>query len=85
MAVKTKEKNILEEIKVIKRDGKKTSFTGSKIAIAVKKGFDAIENSEYNAEDANKVYIKVLEDITDEAEIAMVRNVLAELDKQSRN
>jgi len=63
MAVKTKENTILEEIKVIKRDGKKTNFTGSKIALAIKKGFDAVENSEYSAEDANKVYLQVLEGI----------------------
>ena len=59
-----KEKDILENIKVVKRDGKKVGFNGSKIAIAIKKGFDSIEDK-YKDEDANKVYLEVLEQIKD--------------------
>jgi ribonucleoside-triphosphate reductase len=48
---------------VIKRDGKKVNFKGEKIAVAIKKGFDSIENEAYSEEDINKVYLKVLETI----------------------
>ncbi len=47
---------------VVKRDGKKVSFDGTKIAIAIKKGFDSIEEK-YNEDDVNKVYNKVIEKI----------------------
>lgn len=62
----TFEKTILK--KVIKRDGKKVEFDGTKIALAIKKGFDSIIVDEtlsqkYNQEDVNKVYEKVLEKI----------------------
>ena len=33
---------MFENIKVIKRDGKKVDFDGSKIALAIKKGFDSV-------------------------------------------
>jgi transcriptional regulator NrdR family protein len=48
---------------VIKRDGKKVNFKGEKIAVAIKKGFDSVENEAYSEEDTNKVYLKVLETI----------------------
>ena len=64
MATVTKKKeDTLTTIKVVKRNGKKDNFTGSKIAIAIKKGFDSTDNENYNEEDANKVYLKVLEEI----------------------
>ena len=34
---------ILEELTVVKRNGKKVSFDGAKIALAIKKGFDSVE------------------------------------------
>ena len=49
---------------VIKRDGKKTSFEEEKIAIAIKKGFDSIENSPYTDKDITKIYEAVIKDIT---------------------
>ena len=52
----------LESIIVVKRDGKKVAFDGTKVAIAIKKGFDSIE-SNYSNEDINKVYNKVIEKI----------------------
>ena len=52
------------ELTVIKRDGKKTKFDEGKIAIAIKKGFDSIENSPYTDKDVTKVYEAVLKDIT---------------------
>lgn len=54
-------------IKVVKRDGKKVDFDASKIAIAIKKGFDSIinENDEpiYDGKDANKVFTGVMKRI----------------------
>ena len=54
-------------ITVIKRNGKKVNFDGTKIALAIKKGFDSVQtdylNPLYNAEDANKIYIQVIEQI----------------------
>ena len=52
----------LSNIIVVKRDGKKVTFDGTKIAIAIKKGFDSIEEK-YNEDDINKVYNKVIEEI----------------------
>ncbi len=57
-------------IKVVKRDGKKVDFDASKIAIAIKKGFDSItdENDElvYDSKDANKVFTGVMNRINKE-------------------
>ena len=55
-------------ILVVKRDGKKVDFNGSKIAIAIKKGFDSIktdeeEESKYTEKDIYKVYQSVIEEI----------------------
>ena len=33
---------ILKQLEVVKRNGKKVSFNGTKIAVAIKKGFDRI-------------------------------------------
>ncbi len=48
-------------IKVVKRDKKKVNFNGEKIALAIKKSFDSIEESTYDEEDINKVYTSVLD------------------------
>lgn len=52
----------LSTIKVVKRNGKKVDFDGSKIAIAVKKGFDSVD-AFYGLDDVNKVYNKVIAQI----------------------
>ena len=52
----------LESIIVVKRDGKRVAFDGTKVAIAIKKGFDSIEGK-YSNEDINKVYNRVIEKI----------------------
>jgi ribonucleoside-triphosphate reductase len=59
------EKNI--EIKVIKRDGKRVDFDGTKIALAIKKGFDSVKQdgededlSKYNEKDVYKIYSSVI-------------------------
>jgi len=60
-------KNILERLKVIKRDGKIASFNENKIAVAIKKGFDSIivedDIKKYKDTDINAVYHSVLEEI----------------------
>jgi len=52
----------LSELVVVKRSGQRISFNGTKIAVAIKHGFDNIR--ENNEEDVNKVYSKVLEYIS---------------------
>ena len=57
------EKNI--NIVVIKRDGKRVDFDGSKIALAIKKGFDSVytddeETHKYIDKDIYKIYNKVI-------------------------
>ena len=58
---------MFENIRVIKRDGKKVDFDGTKIAIAIKKGFDSVniegEEPKYTENDTNKVYNLVGEEI----------------------
>ena len=54
----------ISELIVIKRDGKKTKFEEEKIAIAIKKGFDSIEEDKYTEKDITKIYEAVLKDIT---------------------
>ena len=50
----------LQTLLVVKRNGKKVEWNGTKIAVAIKKGFDSISNQEdevkYNEKDINKVY-----------------------------
>ena len=60
-----------EPLMVIKRNGKKVEYNGSKIAIAIKKGFDSItkinelgeEVKVYSEKDINKVFVDVEADI----------------------
>lgn len=58
---------MFEEMKVIKRDGKRVEFDGSKIVIAIKKGFDSITlpdgTPKYTEDDINKIYNLVIKDI----------------------
>ena len=55
------------DLKVVKRDGKKVDFDGSKIAIAIKKGFDSINLDEcenkYTEKDIQKIYQAVIKEI----------------------
>ena len=53
------EEEKLQNLVVIKRDGKKVPFDGMKIAMAIKKGFDSIEGK-YTDIDVNKVYNNVI-------------------------
>lgn len=62
----------LTTLQVVKRNGKKVNFDGSKIALAIKKGFDNTlpvdeeEVSVYTTKDVNKVYESVLKQIEKE-------------------
>lgn len=65
----------LEELTVIKRNGKKVNFDGAKIALAIKKGFDSVEvdtdedekERKYTSKDIQKVYQAVLKKIEKDA------------------
>lgn len=66
--IETEEK--LESLEVIKRNGKKVSFDGTKVAMAIKKGFDSIvgedEERKYTSKDIQKVYQAVVKNIAKE-------------------
>lgn len=55
---------LVETKTVIKRNGKKVEFDGSKIALAIKKGFDSIkkddEENKYTERDIQKIYQSVI-------------------------
>lgn len=54
------EKNkLFDTLVVVKRSGQRTEFVGEKIALAIKKAFDSVEN-DYKREDVNKIYNNVL-------------------------
>ena len=77
------DKNI--NVIVIKRDGKKVEFQGSKIALAIKKGFDSIKNDEnekYSEKDVYKVYNLVMSRIEkwqkDKIKIEEIQDIIEE-------
>ena len=51
---------VLNDLVVVKRSGQRVPFNGTKVAIAIKKGFDSVYGDAYDEKDANKVYEKVL-------------------------
>lgn len=66
----------LDNLTVIKRNGKKVDFDATKIALAIKKGFDSVEvdddegekERKYTSKDVQKVYQAVLKRISREAD-----------------
>ena len=56
------EKDLLEELVVVKRSGQRVNFNDTKIALAVKKGFDSVYE-EYDEKLVNKVKETVLSEI----------------------
>lgn len=72
---------ILSNLIVIKRSGKRVAFDGLKIAIAIKKGFDSIEGK-YDEDDVNKIYNKVIERLTtskiDRIKIDQIQDMIEE-------
>jgi ribonucleoside-triphosphate reductase len=63
--------DMLNNIVVIKRNGSKVDFNGTKIAMAIKKGFDSVtiedengdKSSKYSEKDIQKVYQGVIKTI----------------------
>ena len=76
----------LSDIVVIKRDGKRVKFDSTKIAVAIKKGFDAVD-SEYTLSDINKVFhdvIDVIKDsIFDKIKIEQIQDIIEEIMNQN--
>lgn len=82
----------LFNIKVVKRNGKKVSFDGAKIALAIKKGFDSILNEDgelkYNGKDINIVYNAVIDKIeknymeTEKIKIEEIQDLIEEMLKK---
>ncbi len=80
----------IDEIIVVKRNGKKVSFDGSKIAIAIKKGFDSVKaddeynesEHEYTEKDIQKVYQSVINRIekrdSDKIKIEEIQDMIEE-------
>ena len=59
---------VLENLKVVKRNGKKVPFDSKKVAIAIKKGFDGVQKTDeeeikYDSKDVQKVYQSVIKKI----------------------
>ena len=58
----TEVENKLDNLLVVKRNGKKVAWNGTKVALAIKKGFDSIkvdDEPKYTEKDINKVYTAV--------------------------
>ncbi len=83
----------LENLKVVKRNGKKVSFDTTKVAMAIKKGFDAVEGIEeeeakYDSKDVQKVYQavikKIVKDYKDEEKIKIeeIQDLIEEMLKK---
>ena len=60
-----KEKDFFDEITVVKRSGQRVAFNDTKVAIAIKKGFDSVYE-QYDEKEVNKVKEKVLDYIKKE-------------------
>ena len=59
------EKDFFDEITVVKRSGQRVNFNDTKVAIAIKKGFDSVYE-DYDEKEVNKVKEKVLDHIKKE-------------------
>ena len=64
----TVNEEVLEHLKVVKRNGKKVAFDSKKVAIAIKKGFDGVAKTEedelkYSSKDVQKIYQSVIKKI----------------------
>lgn len=63
------EESNLKDIIVIKRNGKKVPFDETKIALAIQKGFDSVDdedNRKYNTKDTQKVLDRVIKNIEEQ-------------------
>ena len=57
--------DVLKDLVVVKRSGQRVTFNGTKVAIAIDKGFESVYDK-YDVKDVNKVYEAVLSSITDD-------------------
>ncbi|MBR6690472.1 MAG: anaerobic ribonucleoside triphosphate reductase [Bacilli bacterium] len=75
------------ELVVVKRNGKKVDFNGTKIALAIKKGFDSVNEQDeetgkykYDDKDITKVYNEVIKSIeknyTDKIKIEEIQDLI---------
>lgn len=55
--------NVFKDLVVVKRSGQRVTFNGTKIAIAIGKGFESV-NDAYDVKDVNSVYEEVLKTIS---------------------
>ena len=76
-----------EKLIVVKRNGKKVDFNGTKIALAIKKGFDSVNEQDeetgkykYDDKDITKVYNEVIKSIeknyTDKIKIEEIQDLI---------
>ena len=76
----------LSDIVVIKRDGKRVKFDSTKIAVAIKKGFEAVD-SEYTLSDINNVFYDVIDVIKDgnydKIKIEQIQDIIEEIMNQN--
>ena len=77
------------ELTVVKRNGKKVDFDGTKIALAIKKGFDSVNEQDeetgkykYDDKDISKIYNDVIKKIekeyTDKIKIEEIQDLIEE-------
>ena len=84
---------VLDHLTVVKRNGKKVNFDTTKVAMAIKKGFDGAQQIEeddkkYDAKDVQKVYLAVIKKITkdykneDKIKIEEIQDLIEEMLKK---
>lgn len=60
---------LMSDLVVVKRDGRKVPFNSTKIAIAIKKGFDSVrvgDSLKYNPSEVNKAFNRTMEKVCNE-------------------
>ena len=86
---------VLERLSVVKRNGKKVAFDTTKVAMAIKKGFDGVplaeeEADKYDAKDVQKVYQNVIKKIEkdykkqDKIKIEEIQDLIEEMLKKCK-
>ena len=86
--------NVIDNLKVVKRNGKKVPFDTAKVAIAIKKGFDGTvheeEETKYTAKDVQKVYQSVIKEIckkykdAEKIKIEEIQDLIEEMLKKNK-
>ena len=85
---------VIDNLKVVKRNGKKVSFDTAKVAIAIKKGFDGTvheeEEAKYTTKDVQKVYQSVIKEIckkykdAEKIKIEEIQDLIEEMLKKNK-